>query len=364
MINIGRKFLDRALGRGSASIAVPVMDGALHPNGKLDHAQIVAVDRSFDGLASDGNTLWITSGAKLFRLDGRSLVADIVFDEVITAIAASSDGRHLAVALGGSSIQVFERQQDRWRLAATMPELLQHPARHINGLCFDGDTTLLATDGSLARPYDEWCHDLLELGETGRVIRWRFADATAHAPTVIASGLKYAYGPLAVNGSVLYSESWRHRVRAIGENLELRDVTPELPAYPSRMSPATDGNIWLTCFIRRTQMVEFILKEREYCRRMISEVDPRYWMAPAFSTGDSFLEPIQRASVKQMGILKPWAPSRSYGLVIKVAPTGRLIQSIHSLADGKNHGITAAAENQGALYMVSRGAGRLLKIEL
>src|SRR6218665_3034912 len=138
----------------------------------------------------------------------------------------------------------------------------------------------------------------------------------------------------------------------------------ELPGYPSRMAPAADGGFWLSCFICRTQLVEFVLREHAYRKRMLREIDPRYWIAPALSSGDSFLEPLQGAGVKQMGRLKPWAPPRSYGLVLRVDRQGQVSSSLHSPAGGKHHGITANADTGDALYAVSKGSGRLLRIPL
>jgi hypothetical protein len=108
--------------------------------------------------------------------------------------------------------------------------------------------------------------------------------------------------------------------------------------------------------------VEFVLREPAYRERMMTEIDPRHWIAPALSSGHSFLEPLQGAGVKQMGVLKPWAPPRSYGLVLRVAADGRILRSLHSQVDGRHHGITAVVEHGGALYAASRGSGRLLRV--
>ena len=97
---------------------------------------------------------------------------------------------------------------------------------------------------------------------------------------------------------------------------------------------------------------------------MVREIDPRFWVVPALSSGHSFLEPLQGAGVKQMGVLKPWAPPRSYGLVIKVSAQGRIQSSMHSQVDGQHHGITGIAECQGHLYAVSKGSERLLRVAL
>jgi hypothetical protein len=65
-----------------------------------------------------------------------------------------------------------------------------------------------------------------------------------------------------------------------------------------------------------------------------------------------------------MGIMKPWAPPRSYGLVIRLAADGSPRYSLHSRADGVNHGIVAAVECGGDLVMIAKGPGRILKLPL
>lgn len=65
-----------------------------------------------------------------------------------------------------------------------------------------------------------------------------------------------------------------------------------------------------------------------------------------------------------MGVLKPWAPPRSYGLVIRMDDTGRILSALHSRVDGQHHGIVAAAEAGGDLYCLSAGADAVLKAGL
>ena len=45
-----------------------------------------------------------------------------------------------------------------------------------------------------------------------------------------------------------------------------------------------------------------------------------------------------------MGIHKPWAPSRSYGLVVRLDAAMRPVASFHSRANGHRHGVTSAIE--------------------
>jgi len=65
-----------------------------------------------------------------------------------------------------------------------------------------------------------------------------------------------------------------------------------------------------------------------------------------------------------MGVIKPWAPPRSYGLVIRLNAEGVPLYALHSRVDGVNHGVAAAVELDGALYAIAKGPGRLLRMPL
>ena len=71
---------------------------------------------------------------------------------------------------------------------------------------------------------------------------------------------------------------------------------------------------------------------------------------------------MQIGAVKALGIQKPWAPPRSYGLLVLISmPTARATSSIHSRAGGRFHGIAAAcATPRGPAIASQRGAARLL----
>lgn len=361
MLDTLRGWSDRLLGRGSAAITVPVMDGALKANRLLDQATVVAELPGIDDLASDGQVLYASAGPCVYRLDGDRWVEVVRADADVTAIAAAA-GR-FAIAIGGSRVSV--REGVAGREVARLDAIDGRPALAINALAFGGADTLLLSDGSVRRRPDEWCRDLMEHGNSGRVVRWRFgAGGSGNAATdTIATGQRHAFGVLPLGNAVVHSESWRHRLVATDASGS-KPLLSELPGYPSRMAPASDGGFWLSCFVCRTQLVEFVLREDAYRRRMLAEIDPRYWIAPALSSGRNFLEPLQGAGVKTMGVLKPWAPPRSYGLVLKVTRDGRIAASAHSQVDGQHHGVTAIAEFGGALMVASKGSGRLLRVAL
>jgi hypothetical protein len=93
-------------------------------------------------------------------------------------------------------------------------------------------------------------------------------------------------------------------------------------------------------------------------------VDPAFWIAPALSSGNTFLEPMQGAHLKMMGVVKPWAPPRSYGLVIRLDDQGLIRYSLHSRFDGRNHGISAAVQCGDDLYLLALGSRRLLRLSV
>lgn len=360
MLDTLRQFTDRLLGRGSAAITVPVMDGALRPNRALDQARVVAALPGIDDLARGGAgqaDLWASAGPVLYRLDGDRLVEQRHFDAPVSAFAFSAAGQ-LAVALAGRRIVVFDAQGSQ---RAVLAQAGGRPLVAANALAWDGEEALLFSDGSREHGPADWCRDLMTLGRSGRAGRWALAAREAE---VLADGLAFAFGVLpAGGGAIRVSESWRHRVVVRGAGQSSAPVA-ELPGYPSRMAAAADGGFWLTCFVCRTQLVEFVLRERAYRTRMVAEIAPQHWVAPALSSGASFLEPLQGAGVKNMGVMKPWAPPRSYGLVLQVQADGRIRRSLHSQVDGRHHGITAVAQQGDTLYVASKGSGRLLAVDL
>lgn len=351
-----RRFADRLLGRGEASSSVPVMDGALQPNRALDDAEVMLQQEGLDDLASDGRVLYVSAGNRILRLDGTQWQELRSFDAAVTALAAHADGR-VAVALDGREVRCLQADGVD---SGMLREAGGRPLHSVNALAFAPHGGLLITDGALNRSCNEWPRDLMEHGCGGRVIEWLSGQSTGK---VRAGGLRHAWGALPVGDGLWVSESWRHRVMDVAPIVPA-PVLQDLPAYPGRLAHASGGGAWLTCFSGRTQLVEFVLREDAFRRRMLAEVDPRYWIAPSLSSGASFLEPLQGAGVKQMGVLKPWAPPRSYGLVIRLDAAGRPTGSLHGRVDGARHGITAVAEFGGMLHVISKGSGALLRLPL
>jgi hypothetical protein len=264
------------------------------------------------------------------------------------------------VALGGRELRVLRRQGGEWRIEAQLLELAGTPLVGLNALNFDTRGRLLFSEGSQLRP-----RGLGPRPDDAGPQRPRGPLDTGRRQPTARPGPAPRVRRAGPGRAVLASESWRHRVIDLtGTGARAaHPLSAELVGYPSRMAADADGGFWLSCFVCRSQLVEFVLREPAYRERMVAEIDPRHWIAPALSSGHSFLEPLQGAGVKQMGVLKPWAPPRSYGLVMKIAPDGRVLASLHSQVDGHHHGITALAPLGHSLYVAARGAGRLLRLD-
>jgi hypothetical protein len=351
-----RGFFDNLLGRGEAAIAVPSFDGALKPNQRLEEAAVVLENVAAEDLATDGKNLYLATGHQVFRLENDAANPIRSFDKAITALTCLPGGG-FAVALAGREVRVYADAQPPDPSAV----FADFGARSLNAIAAGPDGALFATDGSANQDVDEWARDLLEGGCTGRVFR---LDPIKREAKVIASGLRYAFGVCVIGDDTLVSESWRHRVVAVAPNGSIRPYLDDLPVYPSRLSRAVAGGFWLTAFAARTQLIEFVLREPAYRKRMMAEIDPDLWIAPRLRSGESFMEPTQGAHLKTMGVIKPWAPPRSYGLVIRLSAEGVPLFSLHSRVDGINHGIVAAIECGDYLYALAKGPGRLLKISL
>jgi len=334
--------------------AVPMMDGPLKPNTALDEAPIVLRAREIDNLTATPGGLLASQGASLLALTprGDALVSEQrqAFDSPIACLAA--DGGAIAVGLDGVGIRILGGPHD----GATVSELgggavLRSPTAAV----FADSNTLLVANGAADVPAREWKRDLMTRRASGSV--WRIALGAKPQATQLARNLAFPNGlALGRDGAVLVSEAWRHRVIAIN-GAASRPVLTDLPAYPSRIAAAEGGGYWLALFAPRNQLVEFVLREEGYRRRMVETIDPDYWIAPALSSGASFLEPIQGGARKKLNMLKPWSPSWSYGLVVRCDAAMRPVASFHSRADGSIHGVTSLVEANGRLLVGAKGSG-------
>jgi hypothetical protein len=339
--------MDRWLGRGKASITTPPLDGAFRPNDALDAAAIVLETPAPDCLAVTSLGLLVSSGRALLRVDEPTQAPAASFDVDISALAGLPDGG-AAVALADGRI-VFLGGEHEGKTIEPDPQL-----GGVTALAPAADGALLIANGSADNAPADWKRDLMQKNASGSV--WRL-DPASGARTRLAGGLAFANGLLEERDSILVSESWRAALTRIAPGGRKLPALEDLPAYPGRLSRGADGAVWLALFAPRSQLVEFVLSEDGYRRRMIETVDPQFWVAPCLRTSRSPFEPTQQGGVKQLGVLKPWSPSRSYGLVARLDAALRPVASFHSRANGRRHGVTSCLTHDGRLYFAAKGDG-------
>ncbi|MGB6118485.1 MAG: hypothetical protein WBF87_09705 [Mesorhizobium sp.] len=360
MIGAIRSFWDNFRGAGEAAVTVPPMDGALRPNRAVEDGELLASAAAPDNLALVGDRILFSTGATVIELGKgrRKDKALETFDSDVTALACSGDGA-LAVGLAGGGLRIVGGAHDGKQIETVDGRRLNC----VTALAFASANELLVANGSATRPADEWKHDLMERNVSGSV--WS-VDLASGKATLLADRLAWPYGiALTPEGDIAVSESWAHRVILLPKaGGAAKTVLADLPGYPARLSPSSSSGMWLSVFAPRGQLTEFILRETEFRRRMMADIAPDYWAAPSLKASSTFLEPLQGGAQKHLGMLKPWAPTRSYGLVVHIDAKFHPTLSFHSRADGTRHGITSAMEHDGRLIVASKGGDAVVAIEL
>jgi hypothetical protein len=335
--------------RGKA-VTIPPLDGAFRPNTRLDDAPAFAEMTEPDNLLAFNDRLLASSGNAIYSIAaGVAPVVVETFPSLVTALALSPSGE-LTVGLESGKLLISGKEVS-----------LPAGVSCIKSLAYAEDGTLWLANGSAEHAPSQWAADLMKKGASGSL--WK-RDAASSEFRKVAGDIAFPYGLHPIGGDVLVSESWRHQlVRFDGATGSRSTVLTHLPGYPARLSPADDGGAWLALFAPRNRLIEFVLQETHYRRDMIEQVPPAYWIAPALASSRSFLEPLQCGGIRTMGIHKPWSPSRSYGLVVKLDRDMQPQFSLHSRANGRRHGICSVAEKDGKLFIASRGGDCVLAVD-
>jgi hypothetical protein len=363
-----KRFYENFRGFDEIGSAVPMMDGPLKPNTALDRAAIALNLPDIDNLIATPGGLFCSRGPALLRLAPvleridtpiLNAVSERSFPADITCLA--SDGAEaLAIGLDGQGVTIHGGRHDGLLIDVVKETELRAPTA---AFFLDRDTLIVA-NGSAEHLAAEWKRDLMNHGSSGSI--WRVSlDTQNRSAVLLARDLAFPYGlATGAESRLLVSEAWRHRVIAIdpASPKAPRIVLADLPAYPARIVSTEDG-YRLALFAPRNQLIEFVLREEAYRRRMVATIDPACWIAPALVSGISFLEPIQGGARKKLNMLKPWSPSWSYGLVVKCDKAMRPVASFHSRADGHVHGVTSLAQQGGQLFVGSKGSGVIVALD-
>jgi len=345
-------------------VNIPPLDGPLRPNSALEELSPLAggeMAEPTDVLPQADGSVLVSSGCRVLRLGaggdaGVSVVAEL--GGPVTTLAGEPSGALLA-GVGGVGVVRIEPSdraepvviQAGGRPLACPTAVAVHPASGV----------IYVTDGSRTSTPERWVWDLMEGNASGRLVA---VDPKTGAATVLLEGLAWPAG-VAVSPDgrhLVFSTAWDHSVRRydLDGTGTVAVLQQGLPGYPGTLTPTPGDGYWLSVFALRTQLVELLLMEDEYRTEMMRTIDPDYWIRPALRSLDSPREPLQGGAIRKLGVKKPWAPPRSYGMVLRLDGDGEIVASLQSPADGTRHGIASARQRGGTVFIAAQGADAIL----
>ena len=342
---------------------IPTMDGALTPNERLDTIPPIGapIPGADDAVVGADGALYVSAGREILRLSGAGFTERSVFatlDGYAGGLAFHPDGRLLVCVAGRGLTAIARDGNQTW-----LNQIGDQPLHCLTDVAAAPDGTIFLAEGSSRNPPENWLRDLMEKNSHGRIMS---CGPAFEEPKTLLQGLPYPHG-LAVSPdgkSLWFTESWSHRLRCAPINARTlgrpKVVIGNMPGYPARLAQASGGGFWLSVFAVRTHLVEFVLREDDFRADMMRTIPQHQWIAPALMTTNDCHEPMQFGNIKALGIEKPWAPPRSYGLLVRIDADGDAVESLHSRRGGIHHGITAARETPQGLVVVSKGSGAIL----
>jgi hypothetical protein len=335
--------------------SLPPLEAGLRPNSRLEQAVPLTPPGDYepdDVCTLESGGLRFTAGTAVFAWEAGNVkeLADVGGpvgpmvrreNELIVGV----DGRGL--------VSVSDAGQCR--------ELCTDPAvqRGVTDLAVRPDGSLVVAVGSTEVGADGWARALIAGHRTGRLV-----TVDGGRAEVIGERLPWPSGvAVEPDGSLLLSLSQAHRIER--RNLSHPDrgdaVLDNLAFYPGRIRVSPQG-WWVAAPYLRNRATELLLSEPEMRDDMVSTVGEAQWLLPSLRRENIYLDPLQMGQLRVLGVLKPWAPPRSYGLVFLFGGDGRVIESHHSRADGTRHGITGVDEAGGRVVVAGRGCRALLEL--
>lgn len=356
--------IDRVLFPNREVHAIPVLDGAFSPNQRLDQARQLGVEiaRPDDVALGPDRALYVSSGSDILRCAGDDFAARTVFARMaapVGGLAFTADGRLLACVSTEGLVALSPAGEVVGRLDSAGGEPVACPT----AVTVAPDGAIYLTDGSRANPPEQWLKDLMQArAPSGRLISCTTELGDAR---VRADRLAWPCGVVVSHDGdeVWVGESWAHRLTAFSRAGDRqRVIVRNYAGYPSRIVRGAGGDYWMAFFGLRTQLIEFVLREREFCEAMMSRVPQELWIGPMLDGRFNNREPTQIGRIKKLGIQKPWAPARSYGLVARLGGDGEPAESLHSRVDGRIHGVTGLCVVGGRVLAVSKGRNCLVEL--
>ena len=359
-----RDIVDRLLHPNREVHAIPVLDGPFSSNSRLDHARPLgeSIERPDDLAPGPDGALYVSSGTNILRCAGANHEERSTFATLqgpVGPLAWTLDGRLLA-GVAGHGVAALSASG---AVTAMLTDDGSAPLHCPTALAVADDGQVYLCNGSRANLPQDWLPDLMQRrAPSGRLVT---CSAALTDTRVLADKLNWPSGAAVAPGGreVLVAEAWAHRLCAHAlEGGGRRVLVKNFTGYPARLTVDPEGGYWMAFFGMRTQLIEFVLREREFCDAMMARVPRELWIGPSLEGRFDYREPTQVGRIKKLGIQKPWAPPRSYGLVARLDAQGEPVESLHSRVDGRVHGVTAVRRVGERVLAVAMGRDLLVEL--
>ncbi len=340
--------------------SLPPMEAGLRPDSRLDDAVLLTEPGGFEPecVAVLGEDVYFSHGSALYRFGGSTPDRFVELGGEVTALV--SDRRAPAGAELVAS--VVGRGVVRVAASGTVSEV-STDARLRSGLtdlCIAEDGRIFATQGSASTPFDQVIDAQVRADASGMVLE------ISPSVRVVADRLPWPSGVGSSDSDgLIVALANAHSIIAMATDGRRRStVQDNLPFYPGRLTRASDGGLWLAVPYVRNRATELILDEPELRAEMVAGIARSEWLVPRLRSETPHTDALQMGQLRMLGVLKPWAPPRSYGLIAHLDVHGRFDRSAHSRPDGRNHGVTHVVEHDGRAIMAMRGRRAVASIEI
>ena len=339
--------------------SIPPLEAGLRPNSRLDEATPIlsSPDAELDDIVVARERIFVSRGTELAELlAGNESKVIVDLDGPIGAIRAC--GENLVAVVDGVGLVAVDLDDETSEVVCSDPLVVSC----VTDLAVLDDGSFVVAIGSANYQLDEWAHSLVNADITGSLVL-----VEANKAETKVDGLAWPAG-LEVDGeSLLVAESQACQIerRLLSDLSSVEMVIENTAGYPGRMrkSSIPDKGVWVAVPYMRNRAVELILSEPKFLEDMQANIEPRLWMVPALRSENVYRDPLQIGQMRVMGVLKPWAPPRSYGLAFLLDNNNRVVDSVHSRPDGNRHGVTGVFETEdGRLLACCRGGRAILEI--
>ena len=359
-----RDVIDRVLFPNREQHVIPMLDGPFSPNSRLDASRVLGpvIEAPDDLVGGDDGVLYVSSEDRVLRCTGPDFEQRSVFARLrgaVTGLTRSRDGRLLAAVSGLGLVAL----SPEGTVVGTLAEAGGVPITCPTAVAVAQDGSIYVCEGSRHNRPEDWLPDLMQARRpSGRLIA---CDPRLEQARVVADGLDWPAGvaPSHDGRELLVTESWSHRLSTLpAAGGAARTIVRNYAGYPSRITADARGGYWMAFFGMRTQLIEFVLRERAFCESMMARVPRELWIGPSLEGRFDYREPTQIGRIKKLGIQKPWAPPRSYGLVARLDAEAQVLYSLHSRVEGRVHGVTAVRSLGARVLALAKGRGLLVEL--